>query len=437
MKISASKYIFYLFLLLPLTFKIEVAEGISFYPQELLLPVLVLLVFLQNRHTLPKLATPYIFYLGALLVVLLSTFISQLSFLDPGGILKTFKYIFYVGAILYLPWYSFDNFLSKFNKVAFVCILLTLLNYLFKFLTFEGSIADFINLSTWNIDYVPSGFSNSIFSLSELTFTRTTGNHGIYGSYLVLVYLVNFAQVLEKKSGKLFNKVMIVLAVGNLFLINSRESLLIFILVNLLFLAKPFLRFKLKLTYIYFLSVIVIGMVLLIVNNVNISLVQKITYTIDSFSKSGAETNISLRFGVWHLILLSFTLFPLHLLWGYGYNTPNFEYYLDQTNRHYILYSTYVTVPESIFFFFLAFGGIAALLLIVCFFAAIICKTYKIRNNSTTAGLFFYFVLGLFITNNTGGSLISDLLLAQFSLVYFWITKNNGVIKNTIHNSKG
>jgi hypothetical protein len=37
-----------------------------------------------------------------------------------------------------------------------------------------------------------------------------------------------------------------------------------------------------------------------------------------------------LRFNVWYLTLLSFLVFPFHLLIGYGYNPNNFVDYLTK-----------------------------------------------------------------------------------------------------------
>ncbi|WP_242927110.1 hypothetical protein [Pontibacter vulgaris] len=433
MMLTVSKAIFYLFLLLPISFKLEIGKGVSFYPQELILPFLILFLFTKQVKSLTKNSYPFIIYLAALGVVFISTLISQLSILDLTGLLKTVKYILYILGIILVSNYSFEGFTKKFNKVAILCIGCTLLIYLYNLLNFNGSLSDFVHLSTWDINYVPSGFSNLNLNILSWEFTRSTGNHGVYGSYLVLVYIINLSILLEGKATK-FNKLLIMLSLLNMFMMTSRETLLLFLIVNLLFFFKPLLNLKLKLSYIYVALFFIAGLTYLIVYDVNLSLIQKLNHTIKSFGETGGENNISLRFGVWHLILYSFYLFPIYLLLGYGYNTPVFTEFLTLTNNHFNLYSTFVTVPESLFFFFLAFGGIIALVLILLFFFSIAWETYKIRKISIIAELLLFFIFGLFVTNNTGGSILSDMLLAQFALVYFWVHNFYGQAKHIAHN---
>ncbi|MFC6999324.1 O-antigen ligase family protein [Rufibacter roseus] len=433
MQISISKIIFYLFLLLPLSFKIEPVEGVAVYPQELLFPVLIVLSVMGGYKKILPESKPFQFYFVAFAVVLVATILSQLHTPDLSGLLKVIKYLLYLTSILLLSNYNFENFLSKFNTVGFLCIVSSILLYLYKFLIFEGTASEFVGLTTWNTDYTPSGYSNLVYQVYSGEFERTTGNHGIYGSYLILIYILNLAKVLEGKS-KLINKSLVVLALSNLLLINSREALMVFIIVNFLYFTKPLLKLKLKISYIIIFAVIILGMVALVMYDVNIGMVQKVQYTIESFNEKGSENNISLRFRVWHLILLSFTLYPLSLLFGTGYNLPIFEKHLTNTNAHYQLYNDFVTVPESMFLFFLSFGGILAFIFILLFFLSAVVEVYKLENKSITTELFFITFLGLILANNTGGSLMSDLLLAQFSLVYLWIVKKYGTKKDLAPN---
>jgi len=443
MRVSLNTILYYSLLTLPVSFKIQFYEGVYLYPQELIIAFILVLYFVSDFRQiflLPKFISPYLYYFLSIVLIILCTLISFSNYVDIAGLFKTLKYLLYIVAILFVSRNHFNGFINSFNKIAFYSILITLIIYAVKWYSFPGTTVEYFYLSTWDVNYVPSGLSNLNFDLSTLSFSRSAGNHGVYGSYLVLIYLLNLHLLLsnKKRAGGKFNILLVILVVLNLSLLTSRESLLIFLIVNLCYFSKDLLKLKIKKIYLYFILLLAIFLAVILVNDVNIGLINKIKYTLQSLTDSGREQNINLRFNVWILILLSFVLYPSHLIIGYGYNALNFNYFLKETNKFFSLYKNYASVPESFFFIMLAYGGIFALLSILLFFISLLIRLYKLRRHSSLYELFFYFSIGLFITNNTGGSLMSDLLLAQFSLFYIFIHKHyEQQSKYVVHNSKG
>lgn len=438
MRVSLSNLLYISFLTLPISFKIQFFEGVYLYPQEIVIAsIVLLLIMLDYRRFLavPKYMEPFIYFLIALGLVVACTLISFSKFVDISGMFKAVKYVLYLAAAFLISRHNFTSFIYKFNRIALLSIGLTILLYVFKWVTFHGSTSDYIYLTTWDVEYVPSGFSNLNLDLENFSFFRSAGNHGIYGSYLVLVFILNIHLLITNRGKRITLSIILVfLAVFNLLLLTSRESLLIFLTVNALYFLKDFLNLRIKKAYLYIFLLLLVGLTYILANGINLGLINKIQYTLESFTSSGSEQNLNLRFNVWALILLSFLHFPFHLLIGYGYNQPNFVFFLEKTNSIYGLYEHYATVPESLFFMMLAYGGFFSLLFIILFFISMLLKTYNLRKHSVLHELFFYFMVGIFITNNTGGSLMSDLVLAQFSLFYIFINKFYGQSKVALYN---
>jgi hypothetical protein len=431
MRLSLSRSIYTLLLLLPLSFKIQLSENIAVYPQEIIIPLIILIFYIVKPKELKWLnktyLKPYYILFGALLIVTFCTLLSFFNIVSLSGLLKCLKYLFYCYTILLVSNHSFSNFSSLFIKIGIWVVSLTLGLFLFNFLTSGLALQQYYQRAMWVIDLVPSGFSNLNFSLSTFSFERGTGNHGIYGSYLVLLYLFIISSIKNSEKGFTWkSSIYLLLITFNLFLLPSRESLLIFIIINLLFIINAVNLKKIKIqTFAVFIFLMAVVTGFLVFSETEIVLISKIRYTINSFLIGGSEGNISLRFNVWYLTLLSFLVFPFHLLIGYGYNSNNFVDYLIQTKRHYHLDFEFATVPESFFFMFLSYGGLFALLLAIIFFFWLILKTYSLKRSSSLGLLFFLYTVMLFITNNTGGSMLSDLLFAQYSLVYLYQFKLN------------
>lgn len=439
MRVSLKVILFYLFITLPVTFKLEVLEDIYLYPQEpFLILVFFIIIFSKPKFVFPKFGLPFLFYLGALVLILFSTLISFTHFLDIAGLFKAFKYFIYLSLLIYISNYDFKNFISIFNKVVFLSVSITLLIYVLAWINFTGPFKQFLNLTTWDVNYVPSGLSNLNLSLSDFTFFRSAGNHGIYGSYLVLAYILNFYLITQKKEVvTFFNYLLICLVVFNLVVLTSRESLLIFFIVNFLYFLKDIIKFKIRKKFLYLFAFIGVGIFIVLIKGIDFGLISKLKHTLNAIGETGVDQNINLRFQVWVLILLSYTIYPLYLLVGYGYNHPNFNYYIGATNSKYHLYETFASVPESLFFMMLAYGGIVCLVLILLFFFSLFLRLNFLKSFSDLHKLFFYFAIALFITNNTGGSLMSDLFLAQFAIFYFFLNQWYVQNKNFIYFSKG
>ncbi|MGV3504254.1 MAG: hypothetical protein ACO1O1_11130 [Adhaeribacter sp.] len=439
MRVSVKTILFYLFISLPVTFKLEVSEGIYLYPQEPCLIILFFIIlFTRPRFAFPKFGKPFLFYLGALALMLCSTLISFFNFGDISGLFKVFKYVVYLSLIIYLSGYSYKNFIGIFNKFVFISVAITLGLYLYSWYTFAGPLKEFLSLTTWDVNYVPSGLSNLNLNIFDFTFSRSAGNHGIYGSYLVLAFLLNFYLVTRKKElVTFFNYLLLGLILFNLIVLTSRETLLIFFIVFLLYFLKDILRFRIQKKFLYLFIGISIALIFILLKGIDFGLISKIKHTIQALNESGGDQNIKLRFQVWILIIMSFTLYPVFLLIGYGYNHTNFNYFIGEANNKYHLYETFASVPESLFFIMLAYGGIFCLVLILLFFLSLFLRLHFLKKFSALHELFFYFTIGLFISNNTGGSLMSDLFLAQFAIFYFFLNQWYVQNKDIIYFSKG
>lgn len=437
MKISFNKVLLWLLISLPLFFKLEVIENIFIYPQEILIPIILFLkLFYFNSLKVNKSAYPFFFILAGLLLMLISSFLSLLNYFEIGGIIRILKYIMYIIAIFSLSKYTFPSFVNTFNTIAFLSIGTTLLIYLFQLITFDGPFSSFVHYSTWDRNYVPSGFSNLNLRISDFSFSRSGGNHGIYGTYLVLVIMMNFNNFVDTKlKPRFINYLLIILALINISLISSREALLVFIVVFGLYGIHQLINFRIKKMYYYGFLFFLIFILSIMLLNIDIGLINKINYTISSYSQTGDEYNISARLNVWVLIIMSYTLFPAYLLMGYGYNDANFDFHLAQTNNFYYSYDYYATIPESLFLTFLAYGGIFAVVCLLLFFLGMLTIGLKNYKLSTFHKLFLFFTIGLMISNNFGGSMLSDLLFAQYSLVYLWLHKNTNFEENKLINN--
>lgn len=423
--------LFYLLLLtIPVSFKVELVQGLILYPQEIIMAFLLILYLFVSGFKLPfsRVLLPYYYQLLGLLIVTFSTLFSFFYFFDMEGILKVAKYCLYILSIIIVFKSTQKDFLTKFNTIALITVFLTLSIFLFNFLTSGVSWSSFMHQATWDINKMPTGFSNLVFNFKNLEFVRYTGNHGIYGSYLVLVYLINISLILKKEAKKR-NYLLLFLTVANLFLLTSREALLIFLIVNFFGIVSYLTNRKIKLSYLALgTSLIVVfcfTMAYLWVNQIDFVILNKIQYTIDSIQNKGEETNVSLRVGVWKVTLFAFMLSPINLLLGFGYNEENFSRVLTETSNKANLNIGFASVPESYFNTFLAYGGVFALLFGTLFFLLLLRELYNKKYRKTIIGkLFLFFTFALFLSNNTGASILADLLLSQFGLTYLWLTKN-------------
>ncbi|WP_040396601.1 O-antigen ligase family protein [Cesiribacter andamanensis] len=408
-------------------------NGLIFYPQEFLLPVLLLLYLILNKFKLNYAAhlQPYYFLLAALGVILLSSSVHLYFYPESTGFFKTVKYLLYVFCIVAIADYDgFDRFLVQFNKIAFWVIVLSLMGFLYSKHSSGLSWGSFMQRATWKAELMPSGFSNLIYNFSSGSFVRYTGNHGIYGTYLVLIYLLNIGSIFsESIQTTRLNYVLLGLVLINLGLLTAREALLVFVVLNMLalFLYFTTTRFKLKHLVGSMMAIAAAVCLLVVLWNldVNIVLINKLKYTMASYEHSGGEANISARTGVWMLTLYSFAMTPWRLLTGYGFNRESYIAALEKTNAFFDLHLTFAGVPESYFFTLLAYGGVLALLFGVFYF---LIMFYQLRTPAIRKTLFgrllFCFMIGVLLSNNTGASVLADLLITQLALAYMFIVNH-------------
>lgn len=435
MRISRShiaQLIYALLITIPISFKFEIFLNIIIYPQELILPFLIFVYLFLSGGKIKyfNYLQPYYFQLGALAVIVLATIISFFSYFEIEGLLKVFKYMLYIVSIIIVAETKFISFLRTFNGIAFITIVLGLIVFIFNKFNTGLSWENYIQEATWRAELMPSGFSNLIYSFPLNGFTRYSGNHGIYGSYLVLVYLINICTILNKKQGaNKLNILIIILTLINISLLTSRETLLVFLVTNLLSILIYFTVGRFKLSYfvgLLGLTFICSTIFIFLWNaDANIVLLNKLKYTIESFQETNQEANISARFAVWQLTLLSFIQSPLQILIGYGFNRSNYVDALQSANTYYEKHLDFIGIPESYFFTMLSYGGLFALLLGSMFFLTMINHLIRKDLFSSIYGrVFLCYIIGLFITNNTGASVLADLLLVQLGLAYLWIIKN-------------
>lgn len=427
-----AQLIYALLIIIPLSFKFELFPSIIVYPQELLLPFLIFAYLFLNRGKIKYTGylQPYYFQLAALVVIVLATIISFFSYFEIEGLLKLFKYMLYITSIIIVAEAKFINFLKTFNRIALITIVLSLIIFFFNKFNTGLSWANYMHEATWKAELMPSGFSNLIYSFPLNKFIRYSGNHGIFGSYLVLVYLINICIIFSKRQVvNKFNILIVIVALINISLLTSRETLLLFLVTNFLATIIYFTICRFKISY--FLGVMVLAFICSTIfiflwnADTNIVLINKLKYTIESFQATNQEANISARFAVWQLTLLSFVQSPLQILTGYGFNRSNYVEALQSANIYYGKNLDFVGIPESYFFAMLSYGGLLALFLGSMFFLVMINQLiHKDLFSSIFGRVFLCYIVGLFITNNTGASVLADLLLVQLGLTYLWIIKN-------------
>lgn len=432
--------IFWLLLLIPLSFKIEILPKIILLPQEILLPILLVLYLLTNLKfslKFPNYSAPFIYLLLAFVVTFVVTIISLIEMFDIVGLLKLIKYSIYGLAIFSIYDYRPDNFVTKLNKVTIITIIATLVIFIFIKVESGYSWNTFMAYATYKSNFMPTGFSNRIFNLASNSFVIYSGNHGIYGSYLVLVLMFNLSALANGVANRLA-KVSIGLVILNIMLLTSRETFLLVFLIFFFFSLYLISFNKFKLSHVTKVLFVFIGgislLVFIIIHfEIELSIVNKVANSIKGFKTHGADGSIDVRFNTWTLIFLFFVNSPWRLISGTGFNEPLFRTKIDEMANMYPDVGQYVGIPESLFLGFLGYGGILALMFILLFLSSAFKNLSKKRK--TMYGKFLpFFVLGIIVTNNTGASIIADILMTQFGLVYLFImnSKENEVV---IHNS--
>ena len=290
-------------------------------------------------------------------------------------------------------------------------------------INYGGSMAEFLNASIWRNELIPTGLYNYVLSIPKRGFYESGGTHGVYGSYLVIVFFVNYQIYSQKK--QTISLILLLISLFNILILTSRESFLLLSILVISVGLNDFRRLKLKKIYIYMLSIILVSVLLLMYLNINIGIINKLSYTIDSIDTTGTEGNIHARFILWTVLISAVLINPLFFLIGTGYNASNYQHLLSETANQIGEYKNfnYFDTTENFFFLFLVYGGVISLFLSILFWLGLLVKLKSVLTYSLAHYMFFFLTLGLVITNNTGGSMLSDMFMIQYGLVYIWLAK--------------
>jgi hypothetical protein len=434
----------WILLITPLCFKVEIIPGVIVLPQEIILPFLIFLYFLSQKNRLTKVSkvvTPYIFLLLAFFITSISTFFSFLSEFDPIGLLKLLKYSTYVISIIVLHDYKFLNFEKRINIVGIFTVLLTLVVFYVTKINSGKSWHTFIAIATYFSEYMPTGFSNRVFNLYTQSFVVYSGNHGIYGSFLVLLFFFNLSCILRKKVKYIkINYLTMILSFINIMMLTSRETfLLIFVVIFSFSIYRiSYLKFKISkvIKVLTFFSLFIILLIFFIVYfEIELSIVNKVTSSIKGFREKGGDGSVNVRFNTWLIILIYLFTNPWRLIIGTGFNPTLFRNKLNLVAEEYPNIGDYVGIPESLFIQFLSYGGVLSMFFVLLFLIYSFKSLFKKIKNSYCLFLPFY-VIGIAVTNNTGASIIAELLMTQFGLIYLFIMNSNEENQHSLYNSK-
>lgn len=420
--------IFWSLLLIPLCFKLEILPGLIILPQEIILPFLIIL-YLISRKAIPRLVSkillPYIYLLLAFGLTIGLTLISLFQKIDIIGLLKLIKYSIYVFSIIIIYDYRPRNFVKKINIIAIITILLTLIMFYLNKVHSGKLWSNYVQMATYIAEYMPTGFSNRIFSFQSHSFVIYSGNHGIYGSYLTLILFFNISGLLRGMAYRKLSYFVTLFAFINIMLLTSRETfLLIFITVFLHSLYRvtfiKFNPFRVLISFILFMGFVFIVLWLINFYNIELSIVNKMANSIRKFKESGGDGSVNVRFNTWLIIIIYLISNPWRIFIGTGFNPTLFREKLDFIANLFPNQGEYVGIPESLFIQFLAYGGILSLLFIMLFMFHLFKNL--LRQVNTRYCMFIpFFILGLIVTNNTGASIIAELLMTQLGLIYLFI----------------
>ncbi|GAA4295888.1 O-antigen ligase family protein [Aestuariibaculum suncheonense] len=425
--------IFWLLLIVPLCFKIEILPSVIIMPQEVILPILIGLYFLAKGKFNTKMSIismPYIYLLMALILTLILTVFSLFYSFDLVGLLKIIKYSIYVIAIIIISNYTPTNFIKILNKITITTIVLTLIIFYLNKIESGKIWATYVAMATYVSSYMPTGFSNRVLNLQSGSFVIYSGNHGIYGSYLALILFFNFSSILRSKRKNFLGLLTIILCFINLMLLTSRETfLLIFITIfTYSFYYVSYKKFNpSKLVSVFILFVLFLLLIIWAVNyfDIELSIINKVENSIRKFREEGGDGSVDVRLNTWLLILIFLFTNPLRVIFGTGFNPTLFREKIDFVASQNPDIGKYVGIPESLFLQFLSYGGIVSLFFIFLFFYSLYKNVWKVKNISVNGMFIPFFLLGLFVTNNTGASILAELLMTQFALVYVFIMNDN------------
>ncbi|MFB9055251.1 hypothetical protein ACFFU9_00705 [Mariniflexile ostreae] len=428
-------------LLIPLCFKVEIISNVIVLPQEIILPFLIFLYFFTVRKVktvISKTVLPYIYLFVAFVLTIIITLFSLLKTFDIVGLLKLIKYSIYVVSIIIIYDYKFPNFIKRINIVSAFTIIFTLFTFYITKLQSGHTWSTYIAMATYVSEYMPTGFSNRVFNFQSQSFIIYSGNHGIYGSYLALLLFFNISGIIRGTSNKGLVYIVIFLSFLNIMLLTSRETFLLIVitLFSFSFYHLSYMKFnptKVFIGLVFFIFFIIVLIWAIDFYDIELSIVNKMTNSIRKFKEEGGDGSVDVRFNTWLIIFIYLFTYPWRLFSGIGFNPTLFRNELDLVAISYPNIGKYVGIPESLFIQFLSYGGVLSLLLVIMFMLNLFKNLLKKIN--TKNGIFIpFYVLGLSVTNNTGASIIAELLMTQFALIYLFIMNSHGEKKHIIYN---
>ena len=409
-----SKYLIWLLITLPISFKLQITEDVIIFPQEPFILLIVLLRLSFFGRTIRKQAIPFVFLFASLFFISISTIISLFYVFDLIGLLKTIKYALYVLSIILIindspKFYKIENAILK---IGFLVISFSLLRYLYLYLSLGGSWSHFVSLSTWDNRYMPTGLSNVVIDFKNWTLSHIpSGNHGIYGSYLVLIFLLVFQKMQSKITFK--NIIFSFLILLNLFLLTSRESLLLLLIIGISNISYLVFQKKIKQSYVFYFGLASI-ILFIILMNIELVIFNKVQYMLDSLNENNSlDQNVMYRLNTWKIIVSYFFYHPYDILLGTGFNPTYFKHIVNTQVQIMNFEGIYVTIPENLYFTMICYGGLPALISCLLFFISVIKVFFK-RNK-----VLAFFFIGLIITNIFGAPLLADILLSTIGIVCF------------------
>lgn len=412
----AHRILILILLSIPFALKFEILPGVRFLIQEPFLLFFTIACNLKIRKVNSR-AFPFLLLIFSLTCILLSSVITLFKEFYVVGAIKTIKYLLYASAILTVlnnPKYIDKKLLKYILNIGFVAVLLTLCHYFYTFLNFGKSWKYYVSYSTWHHEYMPTGLSNLAFDFQNFAFHRVGGNHGIYGSYLVLLLILSIRNSLKTRFKK--SKLLILLILMNLSFITSREAILLLVLTLLFYGLNYFITKSRINKKILIFSGTIIGMfIIVLIWNPNVVIVHKINHMLNSLNETGGfDSGVNLRFNTWYLYYRHLLYNPTDIIFGVGYNVKYF--YEILTVQEYLLMESlpHVDKAESFYVTTLAYGGIFSFISGLLFFVSFIYLLYKKNDESR---IISFFVMALMVTNGTGSSVLGELLLSQLGLV--------------------
>ena len=402
------KITFLLIIFSPLIPKIAIFPNITVYPHEFFLAVI--LPFFLYSAFFKKFLFHSLWIVSFLFVLIANTINSVQSMISYLHIIKGMLYT----SVFFLGYKYFA--LSKVKWVIFISIAAFILNDTI-YLIYNHFYAE---PSIWNPEGISSGLSNRFFDISTMSFGKIDkGSHAIWGGYCVLIF--SFAcsvYAMRLINYKLFFLTS-ALAVYSVALTVSREALVVLLLVApacIYAILSTRQVHKSNLIFSLFIICILVITHVFLFNQGIPPTIEKVIYTITSFSNKGYESNLLLRGNVQKLILGNLLLNPIDAFIGYGYYSQHYLSMLRHASKVFDI-AQYPTVAESAYLQFLAYGGVLSFLSFVLFTFSIFKNLIKRIKNKLIFVLLFLSLGNILASLFVGSTWISDIYCAHYFII--------------------